>query len=124
LYRASTEIVFQAGHFLRFEMEQEEPHRHDWRVRAVVESEELDENQLVMDFHLLAKLIEQVVQPFTKVEMINELPEFSGSNPSTEILARYIFDNLSPVLPGEVKLKEVIVWETDDCRAAYRRNCN
>ena len=57
LYRASTEIVFQAGHFLRFEMEQEEPHRHDWRVRAVVESEELDENQLVMDFHLLAKRI-------------------------------------------------------------------
>ena len=119
LYRAAKEIVFRAGHYLRYGSEQEKGHEHHWRVRAVVESEELDESHTVMDFHLLGKWLEEIVEPFTKVKMINDMPEFEQSNPSTEQLARYIHEKLVSRLGGQVRLKEVVVWESPDSRASF-----
>ena len=54
MYQVAREIVFRSGHFLRFGSDQqEEPHPHDWRIRAVVESSQLNADELVMDFEEL-----------------------------------------------------------------------
>jgi 6-pyruvoyltetrahydropterin/6-carboxytetrahydropterin synthase len=121
MYAVSTEIKFKAGHYLRlFGSQAEQNHQHDWRVRVTVESENLDQDGLVMDFQELEEELRAVVQPLGKPEAINELSEFARENPSTERLACYIYDSLINKLPDEIRLCEVEVWETPDCRAIYR----
>ena len=125
MYSIAVEIVFNAGHFLFLSVSDgkcEQPHRHDWRVRATVEAEKLGEFEMVMDFQHLRQLLRRIVRPLEQAQNINELPCFSdvGRNPSTERIARYIYDKLAESLPEQTGLTEVLVWETPDCRAGYR----
>ncbi len=121
MYRVAKEIVFRAGHYLRFAQDRrEEPHEHDWRIRAVVESPELNADELVMDFEELGQLLRQVVEHLTQVQMLNELSAFQNHNPSTEQLARYVYEKLKIIIPETVHLREVVVWEREDCRVSYR----
>ena len=47
---------------------------------------------------------------------LNELPEFSKLNPTTENIARYVFRELS----GEINnIKKVTVWESEKSCASY-----
>ena len=121
MYRVAREIIFRADHYLRFgQNRQEEPHEHDWRIRAVVESPELNSDELVMDFDELGRLLRQVVEPLTQVQMLNEHSELKNHNPSTERLARYVYEKLKLLIPETVHLREVVVWEREDCRVSYR----
>jgi len=54
------------------------------------------------------------------VRFLNDLEPFREKNPSTEVLARYIFEELTARLPGGVELTEVTAWETPGCAATYR----
>jgi len=117
----ATDIEFEAGHYLRFSLGHcEEPHRHRWRIRAVVQSDELDGNGLVMDFHELEKILGEIVEPIQKVEMINEIPEFAKCNPSAEQVAKFIYDELSGQIAAGVTIQKVCVWETENCCGSYR----
>ena len=121
MYRAAREIVFRTGHYLHFgPNRQEEPHAHDWRIQAVVESSQLNADELVIDFEELGQLLHQVVEPLTQVQTLNELSAFQDHNPSTERLARFVYEALEMLLPETVHLREVVVWERDDCQASYR----
>lgn len=121
MFSVAREIVFQASHYLcQNDGRSEQPHRHDWRVRATIQAEKLDCNGFVIDFLLLEKLLHQVVEPLRQIGQINQLREFTRKNPSTEHLAEYIYGRLATMLPEGVYLQEVIVWETPQCRAVFR----
>ena len=120
MYTAAAEITFQVGHYLTLGPKQTEPpHQHNWRIRATVQTPKLDSDSLVIDFTLLTRLLHQAADPLAQANLINELPDFTGRNPSTELIARYVYERLAPLLPPAVKLKEVTVWETPHARAAY-----
>ena len=121
MYAIATELHFRVGHYLRFAGgQQEEPHQHNWRVRVIVEAEQLDGQNMVLDFIELSNLTQKAVKPLTQAEVLNELPDFAGENPSTERLARYIYDKLAQLLHHSVKLSKVKVWETPTRWASYR----
>jgi len=123
MYRINVEIRFAAGHYLLLPHGlREKPHRHNWRVRAQVESAQLDEFGFVMDFHVLQEKLHQIVKPFSLAEYMNDLPEFTQQQPSTERIAHYIYIQLKSALPKEVILRKLTVWETDDCYASYHVN--
>jgi 6-pyruvoyltetrahydropterin/6-carboxytetrahydropterin synthase len=110
---------FSAAHQLRlYDGSLETLHGHNWRVRVLVSSEQLDSIGTVMDFHELERLIELVIQPLHN-NHLNEVPPFSqGLNPSAENVALYIARSLK--LPDKIVLLRVEVWETGDCSAIYR----
>jgi 6-pyruvoyltetrahydropterin/6-carboxytetrahydropterin synthase len=122
MYTAETEIRFRARHALRLSGGTVEPmHEHDWRVRATVQSDRLDADGMVIDFYRLKKLLREAVRPLSECESINTLAVFQKppANPSTEQIARYIFDHLACRFPAEATLTEITVWETADCRGSY-----
>jgi 6-pyruvoyltetrahydropterin/6-carboxytetrahydropterin synthase len=124
MYIAATEIRFQAKHALRMSPDFTEPmHGHDWRVRASIGAEQLDSNGMVIDFYVLKRLLRQAVSPLEQSESINAMPEFQGLgiNPSTEQIARFIYEKLAGQLPAGLSLVEVVVWETAECRGGYSR---
>ncbi len=95
-------------------------HGHSFIVDVRVLGEIDADSGILMDFGD----IKAVVQPFIHLLdhwMINEVGEREGiallMNPTSENLARWFFESLTPVLPG---LHSIIVHETCTSRCEYR----
>ena len=119
MYELIIERVFHACHALRLDGELEPMHAHDWNVQARIARRDLDTDDLVMDFHELERLLEEVLSPLRDTTL-NDLEMFRRVNPSAERVAEHLFRTLAPTLPDEVKLVELTVTEAPGCRAVYR----
>lgn len=116
-FSISTTREFSAAHQLRLYDGSLEPlHGHNWRLRVTVAAAELDSIGVVMDFHELERLVDELIIPMHN-RHLNDLPGFAHLNPSAENVALYIAKGLK--LPGNVRLVSVEVWETDTNRATY-----
>src|SRR5687767_11987855 len=73
-FEITTTRRFSAAHQLRLYDGSLEPvHGHNWRVKVTVTAERLDSIGVVMDFHLLERLVDEVVVPMHNRDL-NELP--------------------------------------------------
>lgn len=110
---------FAAAHSLRnFNGRCESLHGHNWRVELVVEGSQLNEADLVVDFGELKQILNQVLDKLDH-RHLNEILPFDRQNPSSELIAKYLYERVSPELPGGVKMVSVSVWESDDSKATY-----
>lgn len=121
MYRIGVTADFSAAHFLEgYAGSCEAVHGHNYRVEAVVEADEPDNIGLVMDFRAVRKTLGEIIGRLDH-RLLNESPPFDSGNPSSENIARHIFDEMEKVLgSGPPKLVEVRVWETPGAWAAYR----
>jgi len=97
-------------------------HGHSFRVEAAVEGSNLGRQQLLVDFHDLRRLLEEVVEPFDH-NCLNEVAPFTQSSPTSENIARHIYRSLHamlPRLPDGVRLAWVSVSESPHTRVVYR----
>ncbi len=116
-FAITTTRTFSASHQLRLYDGSLEPlHGHNWRVRIVVRAEELDAIGVVMDFHELERLADDVIEPMHN-RHLNEVAAMGGLNPSAENVALHIGRSIR--LPSRVSLVSVEVWETDENSAIY-----
>jgi 6-pyruvoyltetrahydropterin/6-carboxytetrahydropterin synthase len=116
-FQIRTTRGFCAAHQLKLYDGSLEPvHGHNWKVCVTAESPQLDSIGVVMDFHELERLIDQIIGPFHN-RHLNELPPFDRINPSAENVALHIGRSLK--LPEPVKLVSVEVWETEGCSAVW-----
>lgn len=120
MYDVTIETGFSAAHFLRnYEGKCEKLHGHNWKVQITVSAGKLDEKGLAIDFKTLREIANKFVEKFDHVNL-NELAEFKNNNPTTENIARTIFDKLEKIINAEsVSMKKVSVNETDGSRASY-----
>lgn len=89
-------------------------HGHSFRVDLKVAGEIDPHFGWVVDF----AEVKAAFEPLFAVLDHNYLNEVPGlENPTSENLARYIYDRLLPKLPG---LSEVVVHETCNSRCVYR----
>ena len=119
----TTTRTFSAAHQLRLYDGSIEPiHGHNWRVEVTVSAAQLDAIGVVMDFHELERLLDEIIQPMHN-RHLNELPMFARLNPSAENVAKYFYDEVTRLLrtlPPGAHVTDVILWETDTSRAQYR----
>lgn len=107
---------FSSAHNLReYRGKCEELHGHNWKVKAVVSGKKLDKAGLLMDFKELKARLNKILDRFDH-KYINRLEYFKRVNPTSENIARYIFDNLKSQISN---LKSVTVWESGNCSATY-----
>ena len=117
-FQITTTRSFSAAHQLRlYDGSLEQLHGHNWRVRVTVAAQKLDSIGVVMDFHELERLLDQLIAPLHN-RHLNETDEFSSLNPSAENVAAHIGRFLG--LPDRVNLVSVEVWETQENSAVYR----
>jgi 6-pyruvoyltetrahydropterin/6-carboxytetrahydropterin synthase len=108
---------FSASHQLKLYDGSLEPlHGHNWRVEVTVGAEKLDAIGVVMDFHELERILNNIVDPMHN-RHLNDLPAFDSQNPSAENVAMHIAESIK--LAERLRLRSVEVWETDDCRAKF-----
>ncbi len=134
MYRVTREITFCYGHrLLNYDGKCRHLHGHNGKAVISLESDELDERGMVLDFSELKRVVSQWIDenldhkmllhrddPMLPVLQAKGEPVFvMDRNPTAESIARLIFDFTAargyPVV-------EVRLWETDSCFATYRRN--
>jgi|SRR6185437_5090790 len=117
-FEITTTRVFSAAHQLRlYDGSLETLHGHNWKVKITVAVIALDAIGVVMDFHELERLADEIITPMHN-RHLNDLPAFGRLNPSAENVALHIGRSLR--LPSAVALVCVEVWETDGNSAVYR----
>ncbi|MBI1826730.1 MAG: 6-carboxytetrahydropterin synthase [Planctomycetes bacterium] len=118
MYTVSIESHFSAIHSLRLaDGSVEPPHGHDWRVRAIFESETLDSAGMVVDFEIAQQNLAKVLSTLGYCNLNTHLA-FANRNATAEAVARYIFDALRKA--GMGSLESVEVTEAPGCLASYR----
>lgn len=123
------------------------PHGHTRKVEFVIEADELDDNQMVCDFKIIKEVIGEWLDQFDHALCINtddpayeefkarygdRVIGFPSQDPTTELMARTIFDHTEKALVGyakredtryrlasDVSLISVRVWETSSSWAEY-----
>lgn len=112
---------FSAGHHLRnYPGNCERPHGHNWNVTVTVRATTLDELGMGIDFRTMKSTVNAVMEELDHRDL-NDHPAFQQQNPSSENLACYIFQQLSPQLRSErYRLYSVTVGETENTGVTYR----
>ena len=121
IWRLTVADHFSSAHQLRhYQGKCESLHGHNFTVQVQVQGRELDPKLgIVMDFQELKTLLKEVLAGLDH-RNLNELPEFVEINPSSEHLARYIFQRLAALLPGSgVTMHAVSVAEGPNTIATY-----
>jgi len=109
-----------AAHQLReFQGKCEQLHGHNWKIEVYVTGDTLGEDGLLIDFGLIKKDTKKVLDELDH-KFLNELEPFKKENPSSENIARYIYESLSHTLNnGAIRVSKVTAWESDTACAAY-----
>ena len=124
MYEVCVEGRFAAAHHLRgYRGNCERLHGHNWRVQAVVRAGRLDAVGLAVDFRELRRALAAALDEFDHRYLNQDVPAFApgAANPSTENLARVVFERLAApgALPEGVRPARVTVWESPGCSATY-----
>lgn len=112
--------VFSSAHKLRgYKGKCEELHGHNWKVEVFVSSDDLDKIGMVIDFKRLKMALGQILKKLDH-SYINDLAYFKKINPTSENIAKYIYQKLAAKTKS-IKVKKVTVWESDTSAASYSR---
>jgi len=116
MYSLTVESTFSSAHNLRqYKGKCESLHGHNWKVEAVVSGGKLDKTGMVMDFTVIKKHLNAVLQDLDHA-YLNDLKAFAARNPTSENIARYIYGRLKKDIPA---LTSVTVWENATSAATY-----
>ena len=148
MYRICKSLEIENGHMLTKHPDKcRFPHGHTRKVEFVLEAAELDGNQMVCDFKIIKQAVGEWLDTFDHALCMNtddpayaEFKErygdrvigFESQDPTTELMAKTIFDHTAQALGAYakqtdtcyrladgVRLVRVRVWETTSSWAEY-----
>jgi 6-pyruvoyltetrahydropterin/6-carboxytetrahydropterin synthase len=123
MYHLTIKTHFAAAHRLvNYQGDCENLHGHNWHVEVTVSARELDSAGLGIDFKILKRHTKELLGELDH-KYLNDLPAFSQASPSSEQIARFLFERLSSKLNDvNVQLEQVTVWESEYACASYTRD--
>jgi len=143
MYRITKEFKFPMGHRLsKHKGLCHNLHGHNFKVQVTVESEELNSNDMVIDFSDLKKVVNSILKEFDHAMVLNPqdtdtieymksndnllifiTDEFDDQDPTAEILSKYLYEEINRHLylhsDNLVSVYSVKVWENDSGMAEY-----
>lgn len=118
MYEVRVKRHFDAAHALRgYQGKCEALHGHRYQVVVCVQADKVDEIGLAYDFTVLKVALGSIIERFDHANL-NEVPPFDQLNPSSENIARVIYEELGESIKG-VNLASVEVWESPDAWVRY-----
>ncbi len=123
MYRLTIHTHFAAAHnLINYQGDCENLHGHNWKVEVTVAARELDKAGLGIDFKILKKETNTMLDLLDH-KYLNDLEPFRELSPSSENIARFLFEQLSERLnDGNVTVEKVNVWESDHACASYSKD--
>ena len=123
MYQLMVKSNFSAAHQLReYKGKCEMLHGHNFEVQLMVCANQLDDIGLAIDFGQLKNILNEILGELDHC-FLNEHPGFKTQNPSSENLARYIFQKVEHEIDSkDIKVDWVRVWESKDAYAQFIKN--
>ncbi len=120
MFEVSIHTSFASAHRLRgYEGVCENIHGHNWKAEVVLRTEKLNEIGIGIDFKTLKSMTDEILFQLDHQD-INQIKPFDQINPSSENLAKWLYDELSAKLnDGSLCIHRVNVQETDFYTASY-----
>lgn len=120
MYQLKITSNFASAHnLMNYQGDCENLHGHNWKIDVSVTAHDLDKAGLGIDFKKLKAETKALLKTLDH-KYLNELEPFKELSPSSENIARYIFQELSRKLNNDnIKVESITVWESDFARAKY-----
>lgn len=116
MYEIKVKTDFSAAHNLRdYHGNCENLHGHNWIVEAVFRYKELDKAGMAIDFRIAKKVLKDILGGLDHA-YLNEDKFFKKTNPTSENIAKYIYDNVKKEIKN---IYSVAVWENERSCAIY-----
>lgn len=120
MYELKVMCSFSAAHQLReFGGACEKLHGHNWKIEVYVKGARLKKDGTLIDFQNIKKATRECLERMDH-GFLNELEPFRDLNPSSENIARHVFQQLSSKLnKDDLKVSKVTAWESENSCASY-----
>jgi 6-pyruvoyltetrahydropterin/6-carboxytetrahydropterin synthase len=123
VYSVTVRTTFIAQHFLIGGDwgPENERNSHQYVLELTLDGGSLDEHGYLVDIEAVSRALGDVRAAYAD-RLLNDLPEFSGLNPSLEHFARILCERLSGQLAApNLSAIAVRLWENESASATYRR---
>lgn len=123
MYTVAVRRDFIARHFLIGGDwgRENDPHAHQYIAELTIESAQLDRHGYLVDIVKIESVLGQLIDRY-RDSLLNDLPEFSGLNPSIEHFSRILCEKLlAGIQPPGSGFIAVKLWENESCWAAWRQ---
>jgi 6-pyruvoyltetrahydropterin/6-carboxytetrahydropterin synthase len=150
-YRICKSLEVENGHMLTKHPDKcRFPHGHTRKIEFIIVADELDDHQMVCDFKVIKEAVGDWLETFDHAMCMNtqdpayadfkerygdRVIGFENQDPTTELMARTIFDQAEKALAAyakrtdtrytlqsSVRLSRVRVWETSSSWAEYEKS--
>ena len=111
---------FSAAHQLRdYPGDCARLHGHNWHITLYIECKELDEMGLAIDYKIMKNELKQALEPWDHYNL-NDVPPFDVINPSSENVARELYNKMSRRLDNDrLHVCRIDVSETCTAKVTY-----
>lgn len=120
MYEVTIKQSFSAAHTLKEAGGvYEKLHGHNFTVEVSLCSSALSDAGILIDFRILRQWTDEILKKFDH-KYLNNTTYFKDTSPSSENIARYIYDRISEkIKDGDLAISRVTVWESEDAGASY-----
>ena len=120
MFEVSINARFSAAHHLvNYPGSCAEHHGHNWEVEVFVKGGKLNDTGILVDFRELKISVADVLDKLDHKDL-NALSFFKKKNPTSENLAKFLFEELSGCLDSATyTISRVKVKETPESTASY-----
>jgi len=121
MFKISVQKKFSASHIIRdYPGECGRLHGHNWNVKVVVKTKELDNFGMAIDFKELSKILKEIIDKLDHYHL-NDIPPFDKIQPTAENIAKFFYDEIKQKISDRKNLEIdfVEIWETEKYSAIY-----
>jgi 6-pyruvoyltetrahydropterin/6-carboxytetrahydropterin synthase len=96
------------------------PNSHHYVLELQLSGDHLDQHGYLVDIVEVEKHLDELVTRY-KDQMLNDLPEFAGLNPSIEHFSRILCTTLNEkILAANINIVKVVLWENEIAWVSYK----
>jgi len=120
IYTLKVQADFSAAHILHgYDGPCSRLHGHNWKVEVHVETTELDNIGMGMDFRALKREVREIVNTLDH-QHLNDLDPWKAQNPTAENIASWLYHTLEQKINSALStLVSLTLWENDQCAVTY-----
>lgn len=125
MYKINVTEKFCGAHQLNgYDGECANVHGHNWRIRLAIACKQVNSIGLTIDFKEAKRKLKKILDQFDH-KNLNDLIPFADRNPSSENIAKTIFDLCAREFDNDnEKVVEIQVWESDNYSIIYTEDEN
>jgi 6-pyruvoyltetrahydropterin/6-carboxytetrahydropterin synthase len=107
-------------------------HGHNITIEVTIKSDFLNKQDMVMDFSLLKKIVNELIDTWDHGMFLNEtdkdnfgsqcVKHIFNQDPTSEVLCKYLYEKLSEELSKKyntIFVHSIVMWETRDSKCVY-----